>query len=176
MAEELALSAEMHVVLMGRSKQKLQDVKAALEKEAARRGLPPPTLWTEMYDADDLSTIASGADGVTQLAKDKYDGKCLVLVNNAGAVAPDYSTSKQGADSMLARNFLAPHLLTTRLMPLLKAVARSGYKPRVVNVSSMGHALGHDFCPVRYDLKLQASAPAASRQHICHPALNPTLR
>ncbi|HTY30394.1 SDR family NAD(P)-dependent oxidoreductase [Mycobacterium sp.] len=62
-----------------------------------------------------------------------------VLVNNAAVAAPEGRTYTQdGLELTFQVNYLAPYLLTTRLVPLLAAAGG-----RVVNVSSATHAGGN---------------------------------
>lgn len=55
-----------------------------------------------------------------------------VLINNAGVMEHERVLSRDGYELDLAVNFLAPYLITSRLLPLLKASAPA----RIVNVSS----------------------------------------
>ena len=61
-----------------------------------------------------------------------------VLVNNAGIIASRRRLSVDGHELTWATNFLGGFLLTRLLLPALRRSAR----PRVVNVSSVGHAAG----------------------------------
>jgi NAD(P)-dependent dehydrogenase (short-subunit alcohol dehydrogenase family) len=61
-----------------------------------------------------------------------------VLVNNAGIDVGTRSTTPEGLELTLAVNYLAPFLLTTLLLDVLKASAPS----RVVNVASAAHRAG----------------------------------
>lgn len=63
-----------------------------------------------------------------------------ILINNAGLGAgPDTAkreTSADGYELRLAVNYLAPFLLTRRLLPLLRSAAEISGEARIVNVSS----------------------------------------
>ncbi len=61
-----------------------------------------------------------------------------VLVNNAGAVFSRRQLTQDGFENTLAVNYLAPFLLTNRLLPLLRKSAPS----RVVNLTSGLHSRG----------------------------------
>ena len=61
-----------------------------------------------------------------------------VLVNNAGVFMKERTLTSDGYETTLQVNHLAPFLLTTLLLPQLKAAPQG----RVVNVSSMAHARG----------------------------------
>ncbi|MEP6466406.1 MAG: SDR family NAD(P)-dependent oxidoreductase, partial [Parafilimonas sp.] len=80
----------------------------------------------------------SSMDEVRQLAKNvlsKHDA-INILINNAGAgfAAPHYG--KDGTETRLTVNYLAPFLLTHLLLPAIKKGAPS----RIVNVSSAGQS------------------------------------
>lgn len=159
MTEELAL-AGMHVILMGRNEDKLKDAMASIVKEAEKRGLQVPTLYETKYDLNSLKSAKSAADFAIKLAKEKYDGKLTVLVNNAGAACANAGLTEEGVETNTGRNHLCPFYLTELLIPILKAAATKDYKPRVVDVASMGHALGTDFEPKRLlDFPKQGGAP-----------------
>jgi NAD(P)-dependent dehydrogenase (short-subunit alcohol dehydrogenase family) len=91
----------------------------------------------QFYHAD-LSSLAQ----VRQLATQVVSGatRLDVLVNNAGVGfgkdASNREVSADGHELRLAVNYLAPYLLTERLIPLLKASRPA----RIVNVASVGQA------------------------------------
>ncbi len=62
-------------------------------------------------------------------------GHLDVLVNNAGLVVDQYTTTARGIETTFATNHLGPFLLTNLLLDLL----RKGRQPRIVNVSSEAH-------------------------------------
>ena len=78
----------------------------------------------------DLASQQSIRDTVERIKKD-FD-RIDVLVNNAGVFRRSLQKSPDGLEMTLAVNYLAPFLLTTLLLPLLKATPGS----RVVNVTS----------------------------------------
>ena len=147
MAEELALSAEMGVILMGRSSQKLQDAAQAMTAEAKKRGKPNPKLYQVQLDLNSLKSAVSAAEEASKIAKEDYGGKVHILINNAGVMAPKYEPTEDGIEPNVGRNFLAPHMLTDKLLPPLRAAATESYKPRIVFVASMAHAKGGDIDP-----------------------------
>lgn len=85
----------------------------------------------ESYLAD-LSIMTD----VEKLAKAviKKHSSLDVLINNAGVFKTPDPITQQGLDVRFAVNTLAPHLLTTRLLPLL------GASSRVINLSSAAQA------------------------------------
>jgi NAD(P)-dependent dehydrogenase (short-subunit alcohol dehydrogenase family) len=149
MAEELAVTAEMHVILMGRNEGKLTAAMESIVKTAEKRGAPKPTLYETKYDLNSLKSAVSAAEYATKLAADKYDGKIHVLVNNAGGCVPKYDTTEEGIEANVGRNYVAPHFLTEKLIPVLKKAAISTYKPRVVFVASIAHIEGTKLDPER---------------------------
>src|SRR5580698_7057762 len=62
-----------------------------------------------------------------------------VLVNNAGVYVPERHETVDGLEETFAVNHLAPFLLTTELLDLLKASGPA----RIVNVSSDAHRGAH---------------------------------
>ncbi|MGO8851498.1 MAG: SDR family NAD(P)-dependent oxidoreductase [Mycobacterium sp.] len=97
-------------------------------------GAEPLRLYLVVADFTRLEEVAGLADtlGTTLPALD-------VLVNNAAVAAPGRRTYTQnGQELTLQVNYLAPYLLTKKLVPLL-----AGAGGRVVNVSSATHAGGN---------------------------------
>lgn len=90
------------------------------------------------YFNADLSSLSE----VEHLAAEVASGRQRldVLINNAGiGGGPDpkrRETSKDGFELRLAVNYLAPFLLTRRLLPLLKKTAELAGRARIVNVAS----------------------------------------
>ena len=160
-AEELALQVGMHVVLLGRTEAKLQAAIDSIKAEANKRKIDiEPTLFRAKYDLDDLASAETAAEYDTKLVKDKYDGKLHVLLNNAGVVSAQPRLTKDGIEANVGRNFITVHYLTELLLPVLKAAATSGHKPRIVDVASISHIFGADFDPARFvDHPKQGGAP-----------------
>ena len=146
-AEELALAAGMTVIIMGRNATKLEKAIDAIKAEAEKRGLESPTLHSVIFDLNDLTTAVTAASEAMKIAKASFDSKLHVLVNNAGASVPEYKLTKQGVEANVGMNFLAPHLLTEKLIPALKAATTPSYKPRCVIVASLAHATSPDYDP-----------------------------
>ncbi|CAB9516979.1 Dehydrogenase [Seminavis robusta] len=149
MAEELALQAGMDCIIMGRNEKKLKAAVASIKEEAEKRQAGAPTMYEIKYDLDSLESATQAAMEAIKIATEKYDGKLHVLMNNAGAFYPTYGVTKEGVESNTGRNFLAPHVLTEKLLPALRKAATSTYKPRVVHVASLAHCCGQDFDPKR---------------------------
>ncbi len=97
-----------------------------------------PGAAFEMLRAD-LSSMADTARVAREIAArtDRIDA----LLNNAGGVNNRLIMTDEGFEATFASNHLGHFLLTTRLLPLLRAAARSAGPGavRIVNVSSSGH-------------------------------------
>lgn len=116
------LGASVH--LLGRNAEKVHE-----RAEAIRAAVPGADVVEEVCDVSDLDAVrawtASFSDRVLAL-----DG----LVHNAGLMPKDRRVTPQGHEVQLATHVLGPHLMTDRLLPLLKAARGSS----VVWVSSGG--------------------------------------
>jgi NAD(P)-dependent dehydrogenase (short-subunit alcohol dehydrogenase family) len=116
------------VVITGRNKERGE---TAAEKVRRESGSGKASLMLA-----DLSVQAE----VRRLAeefKERHD-RLDVLVNNAGLVQSKRNETPDGIETQLAINHLAPFLLTSLLLDLLKASAPS----RIVTVSSDAHRWG----------------------------------
>jgi NAD(P)-dependent dehydrogenase (short-subunit alcohol dehydrogenase family) len=116
------LSDAGHTVLVhGRDQGKVDDVVGELGGDA--RGY--------VADLSSLDEARRLADEVTA-----NEQVLDVLVNNAGLVTPERETSQDGIELTFAVNYVAPWLLTGRLLGLLERSAPA----RIVNVASIGQA------------------------------------
>lgn len=97
-----------------------------------------PNAHFEMLQAD--LSLMSGAARIVQEISGRTD-RVDALLNNAGGVNNSLIMTGEGLEATFAANHLGHFLLTTRLLPLLRAAARlSGPGAvRIVNVSSSGH-------------------------------------
>jgi NAD(P)-dependent dehydrogenase (short-subunit alcohol dehydrogenase family) len=130
LAERLAAEGAT-VMLHGRNPERLA---AAAEEIRASTG--NQRLSTHLADFSSLAQVRALADEI-EGATDQLH----VLVNNAGIGSgrPELSTrqeSQDGYELRFAVNYLAPFLLTLRLIPLLRRSAPA----RIVNVASIGQA------------------------------------
>jgi NAD(P)-dependent dehydrogenase (short-subunit alcohol dehydrogenase family)/carbon monoxide dehydrogenase subunit G len=80
----------------------------------------------------DLSLLADVRKLARKLLRD--EPRIHVLVNNAGVLINERTTTREGHETTLATNLLAPFLLTRLLLPRLEQSAPA----RIVNVSSGG--------------------------------------
>jgi NAD(P)-dependent dehydrogenase (short-subunit alcohol dehydrogenase family) len=124
LATELAPSGA-RLILHGRNEEKGQ---ALLEELSARS---TGELEWRRADLASLEDVRDLADELSE--EDRID----VLVNNAGiGTAGAREESEDGYELTFQVDYLAPFLLTRRLLPLIKSSAPS----RIVNVSSAGQA------------------------------------
>lgn len=82
-------------------------------------------------DFSDLKAVQNMAEKL----KDVYT-KIDVLINNAGILNSEVSTTKDGLNICFAVNYFAPYVLTNMLLPLLK----NSNEPRIINLSSAAQA------------------------------------
>jgi hypothetical protein len=161
-AQELALQAGMHVVLLGRSAGQLRrcaaDIRAeAVQRRVADKDISRITLYGCKFHLASMDSVNDAADYISSLANEKYAGKLHVLVNHATVGSPHAKLTNDHPPRMeynMGCNFIATHYLTQRLVPLLKkaAIVQSNdkvYKPRVIFTASLGHALGTNLHPHR---------------------------
>ncbi|KAF8888743.1 hypothetical protein BD779DRAFT_1470032 [Infundibulicybe gibba] len=106
---------------------------AALQELHEQTGYQNAELWT--IDLSDFDTVKAFVD------KFEADGGRLdILVENAGIAIRRYEATKDGWESTIQVNNLAPELLTLLLLPRMIATAREhGTAPRIVVVTSGLH-------------------------------------
>ena len=129
-----ALAAKgWRVIGLGRDPERSAAAQAEIRSAAA------DGAQVEMILAD-LALMADAARAAREIAArtDRID----VLLNNAGGVRKEKVVTAEGNEATFAGNHLGHFLLTTRLLPLLRAAAASSPPgaTRIVNVSSSGHA------------------------------------
>jgi dehydrogenase/reductase SDR family protein 12 len=137
------------VILVGRDPDKA---------EAARREIVALTgNDTVAVALADLSLLAD----VRKLAKRLLKEPGIhVLVNNAGALFNQRTTTTEGNETTLATNLLAPFLLTQLLLPRLRDSAPS----RIINVSSGGmYATGLALDDLQYENSIYDGSRAYAR-------------
>lgn len=126
------------VILVGRNRDKA---------EATRREIVAATGNDNVAVAlADLSLLAD----VRRLAQQLLESepRIHVLVNNAGVLLNQRTTTAEGNETTLATNLLAPCLLTRMLLPRLRESAPS----RIINVSSGGmYATGLALDDLQYE-------------------------
>ncbi len=123
-ARELAATGA-RVVLVGRSEARLADAVALITQQT-----PDAQLDTIQADLSSQAEVCAVADTIKQ----RYD-HIDVLINNAGAYYTTHQLSVDGIEMTWALNHMAPFLLTTQLLDLLRASAPA----RIITVASAAH-------------------------------------
>ncbi len=114
------------VIVHGRDSQRGENVARAI------RGAGPGDAVFYAADFASLAEVRAFAERVRA-----NHPRLNLLVNNAAVVSPaTRQVSTEGYELAFAVNYLAPLVLTYRLLPLLQA----GAPARIVNVASMGQA------------------------------------
>ncbi|MDH3709938.1 MAG: SDR family oxidoreductase [Cyclobacteriaceae bacterium] len=106
-------------------------VKEAQEMIISKTG--NPRIHTMIADLSSMKEVKS----LSQEFLKRFD-RLDVLINNAGLFLSDYQETVDGFETQWAVNYLAPYVLTRRLLGVLKQTGSS----RVINVSSNGHLRG----------------------------------
>jgi retinol dehydrogenase-12 len=123
-ARELAATGAK-VVLVGRSAARLADAVALITQQTS-----DAQLDTIQADLSSQAEVCAVADTI----KRRYD-HIDVLINNAGAYYTTHQLSVDGIEMTWALNHMAPFLLTTQLLDLLRASAPA----RIITVASAAH-------------------------------------
>jgi len=126
-ALELA-KKEAHVILAGRSEQKLI---AAKERILAQ--VPAALLDIGVVDLGSISSVKAFAEQFVQERR-----PLDVLINNAGIMFPPPGLTVDGYESQFGVNFIGHYVLTALLLPVLQ----SSDHGRVVTLSSLAHRNG----------------------------------
>jgi hypothetical protein len=145
-AQELALIG-FHLILLGKSPSKCQQIEALIRREATRRQISKANLkvYKIHYDPNSLRAVRKAAHEASAILESNYQGKLDLLLHNPAGVIADYGTTRDGIEVNVGRNFVAAHVLTETLLPYLRKAATVNYKPRIIHVSSVGHCNGTDF-------------------------------
>ncbi|WP_239805714.1 SDR family NAD(P)-dependent oxidoreductase [Croceicoccus hydrothermalis] len=115
------------IIGVGRDPQRCEDAAAKLAAEDIENDFL-------RADFDSMAEVKRVAREIAALA-DRIDA----LVNNAGGVRDKRYETVDGFEATLAANHLAPFLLTTELLPILKQTAAAHGEARVIAVSSSAH-------------------------------------
>lgn len=133
------------VYLAGRPKTRCMKAIAEVEQEARRihkTSAASHTLGELHFLEVDLASLASVSDAVRRF-KDR-EINLNILINNAGVMAKPHTVTPDGFEVQLQTNYVAPFLLTTKLLPLLERTADLYphiEPPRVLYLSLVGHQL-----------------------------------
>lgn len=161
-AQELAATAGMHVVLLGKSLTNLKQCRASiLQQQSQRRSDSPSSfsnnkIYTVKYKISSFESILEASNEIKEIAKDHHDNRLSLLVNLATVGTDQPRLTEDGLEYNTGCNFIGTHLFTRSLMKLLQATPRA----RVITASSMGHCLGSNFVPQRLvDCPQEGGAP-----------------
>lgn len=119
------LSHGAEVIIHGRNARKGQNVQKELKEKTGEE--KPDLLIADLSDPGQIRTM--GADLVSRHTR------LDVLINNAGTYEKTRRLTPQGVEMTFAVNYLAPFLLTSLLLPLLKKSTPSC----IVTVASSAH-------------------------------------
>ncbi|KAJ2957923.1 hypothetical protein NQZ79_g6389 [Umbelopsis isabellina] len=119
------------VVVAGRNQEALDDTVQNIKKETK-----DANIRTLMLDLGSFKSIRKAAEEVNQ-----YSENVDVLINNAAVVYPEYRTTEDGLEAQFGIGHIGHFLFTNLILSKMLATG----SPRVVNVSSGGHALASIF-------------------------------
>ncbi|KAJ7194977.1 hypothetical protein GGX14DRAFT_677823 [Mycena pura] len=132
---ETALAIARHanlVIITG-----YNDTRLKLSEEAIKKAAPSANIRRLTLDLSSLAGVRKAAAEVNTYAEPLH-----VLIHNAAAAIAPFKLTVDGLENQMATDHVGPFLLTKLLAPKLLAAATPAYTPRVVFVSSLGHALG----------------------------------
>lgn len=116
------LDATVH--LLGRNAEKVRHSAGAI-----RRAVPGAIVIDEVCDVSDLDAVRAWCEDLSGRIDELH-----AVVHNAGAMPKQRIETPQGHETQLACHVLGPHLMTERLLPLL----RDAHGASVVFMSSGG--------------------------------------
>lgn len=116
------LGATVH--LLGRDERKVRH-----SADGVRAAVPGAVVIEEICDVSDLAAIRDWTDDLSDRITVLHG-----LIHNAGSMPKERAETPQGHEVQLAAHVLGPHLITERLLPLLRAAGGSS----VVFMSSGG--------------------------------------
>ncbi|KXH34098.1 short-chain dehydrogenase [Colletotrichum salicis] len=129
--KQVAVAKPATFILAGRSPSKFQALIGELATTHPDINVKPLTL--------DLTSFANGRKAAETVTSWEDVTHIDLLVNNAGIMASAYSLTEDGFESQFQTNHLGHFLFTNLIMPKILASA----SPRIVNISSNAHRLGH---------------------------------
>jgi NAD(P)-dependent dehydrogenase (short-subunit alcohol dehydrogenase family) len=154
-AQELALTAGMHVILVGRAN--LATCQQTIRQQAKTRQIPVKLFAAPKMHLASLDSIRQAADYIIHLAHLKYQGRCQLVVNMAHVGTNEPRLTQDGLEYNTGCNLVGTQYFTKLLLPLVSRAAPHG---RIIHASSMGHCLGTNFNPQRFvDHPAEGGAP-----------------
>jgi dehydrogenase/reductase SDR family member 12 len=116
------------VLLVGRDPDRLEQTRLELEAWSGNH-----EVATYVADLSSLAAVRHAADEILG-----RESRLDILVDNAGTLTADRRVSIDGFELSLATMVLGPFVLTSRLLPLLRAGAAADRPTRIVAVTSGG--------------------------------------
>ena len=111
------------LILVARSPEKLENTVVALKQK-----FPEVEISSVIADMSDLDSVRTASAAIASECSTIH-----AIVHNAGALLKSREVSKQNIEMTIACHVLGPHLMTTLLIPILRAS-----HSRVITVSSGG--------------------------------------
>ena len=137
------LSSEGHALIIHGRKSSTNHIVNSLVQDLKSRGAANVSyLQADFNDAHQVELLGDMVVGVLRnwqietLSEHDSMPALDVLVNNAGVFDPEPRHSRQGFDSTMAVNVLAPFILTRKLLPCLVR----GKKSRIITTSSISQS------------------------------------
>jgi dehydrogenase/reductase SDR family member 12 len=138
------------VILVGRNPDKAEDTRREIVAATGNDNVSVALA--------DLSLLADVGKLAQRLLKD--EPRIHVLINNAGVLLNQRTTTAEGNETTLATNLLAPYLLTQMLLPRITKSAPS----RIINVASGGmYATGLALDDLQYEKSTYDGSRAYAR-------------
>ncbi|KAJ7159715.1 hypothetical protein C8R46DRAFT_1224287 [Mycena filopes] len=126
------LTAINLVVITGYNDERLKLSEAAIKKE-----VPHANIRRLVLNLSSLASVRKAAKEFNASPEPLH-----VLFNNAASSFVDFTLTEDGLETQFAVNHVGGFLLTKLLTPKLLAARTPTYTPRVIFVSSAGHAYG----------------------------------
>ncbi|KAJ7828357.1 hypothetical protein B0H14DRAFT_1218560 [Mycena olivaceomarginata] len=107
-----------------------------ISEDAIKKETPSANIRRLVLDLSSLAEVRKAAAEVNT-----YPEPLHVLINNAAAPIGPFKLTVDNLESQTATDYIGPFLFTKLLAPKLLAASTGSYVPRVVFLSSYGHAL-----------------------------------
>ncbi len=172
-AKWLSAHPDFQVLIHGRSQERIQKANDIIKAEV-------PSANLVLLAPYDLSSIQQTKDFAAHVIDTVQDERLDVLINNAGVFtgpSDERLTTEDNLEVTFAVNVVAPFIICSTLLPLLKKTDQS----RIINVASMSQ--GGRILSDRYFPRIDGSArdahfsshEAYSHSKLCMAALNHEL-
>ncbi|KAJ7122437.1 NAD-P-binding protein [Mycena epipterygia] len=120
------------VIIAGYNSERLK-----LSEDAIKKEVPSANIRRLVLDLSSLAAVRKAAAEVNA-----YPEPIHVLINNAAASFGPFRLTADKLEHQTATDHIGPFLFTKLLAPKILAAGTASYVPRVVFVSSSGHAFG----------------------------------